>query len=148
MNQTETGSYLSEVLNRIEALQQQNGIKETRQQPCVPRLTEVFEGAEPLNFIAADTENLPELDALGADALPLSDVPVALAEAQVEGAPDAPSISAAQREALLKALKPVIRAAVKKAVLNELVVIEKVLKTTLEQDMLEALKKRIDSGQY
>jgi len=148
MNQTETGSYLSEVLNRIEALQQQNEIKETRQQPCVPRLTEVFEGAEPLNFIAADTENLPELDALGADALPLSDVPVALAEAQVEGAPDAPSISAAQREALLKALKPVIRAAVKKAVLNELVVIEKVLKTTLEQDMLEALKKRIDSGQY
>jgi hypothetical protein len=148
MNQTETGSYLSEVLNRIEALQQQNEIKETRQQPCVPRLTEVFEGAEPLNFIAADTENLPELDALGADALPLSDVPVALAEAQVEGAPDTPSISAAQREALLKALKPVIRAAVKKAVLNELVVIEKVLKTTLEQDMLEALKKRIDSGQY
>jgi hypothetical protein len=147
MSQAETGSHLSEVLSRIEALKQRTGINESRQQPDVPRLTEVFDGPPPLNFIAADTENLPELDELVSDAVPLSDAltpPAPYAEAESGRA----EMSAEQREALLKEMRPVIRAAVKKAVLSELAVVEKALKTTLEQDLVDALRKRLESNQF
>jgi hypothetical protein len=45
-------------------------------------------------------------------------------------------------------MRPVIRAAVKKAVLSELAVVEKALKTTLEQDLVDALRKRLESNQF
>lgn len=150
MSQTETGNHLSEVLRRIEALRQGADISEPPQQKEVPRLTEVFDGAQSLDFIAADRESLPELDALFAKAAPLPEALAPVAEAlvaEVQAEPEAGSaaMTARQREALLKEMQPLIRAAVKKAVLSELAVLEKALKTTLEQDMLDALRKRLES---
>jgi hypothetical protein len=147
MSQTETGSHLSEVLRRIEALRQGVGVSEPHPQEEVPRLTEVFDGSQPLNFIAADTENLPELDELVSDTVPLSDALTSPAlHTEVESG--SARMTAKQREALLKEMQPVIRAAVKKAVLSELAVVEKALKTTLEQDLVDALRKRLESNQF
>lgn len=145
MSQTETGSHLNEVLRRIEALRQGADISEPQPQKEVPRLTEVFDGAQSLDFIAADRQSLPELDALFTQAAPLPEALAPVAEVQAEPEAGSTGMTARQREALLKEMQPLIRAAVKKAVLSELAVLEKALKTTLEQDMLDALRKRLES---
>lgn len=160
MSQTESGSHLNEVLRRIEALRQGADVGEPQPQKEVPqpqkevpRLTEVFDGAQSLDFIAADRESLPELDTLFTQVAQLPESLVPLAEAriaEVKAEPEAGSraMTAKQREALLKEMQPLIRAAVKKAVLSELAVLEKAIKTTLEQDMLDALRKRLESEKY
>lgn len=150
MSQTGTGNPLSEVLSRIEGLRQKQDVSEPQPQKELPRLTEVFDGAQSLDFIAADRESLPELDALFTQAAPLPEALVPEAEAllaDVQAEPEACStaMTARQREALLKEMQPLIRASVKKAVLGELAVLEKALRTRLEQDMLDALRKRLES---
>ena len=140
MSQTESGN-LSEVLGRIEALKQRHASHVTERQSEVPRLTEAFDGDQSLQFIAVDSE---QLSALVEGSVALSDEPVALPELT----PDREVMSTQQREALIKLMKPEIRAAVKKAVTSELAALEKSLKTALEQDMLDILNKRIESGEY
>lgn len=148
MNQTATepGSRLSEVLSRIHALSRQEQPEPA--EGSVPRLTEAYDGTCPLRFIAADCQGLPTLDdavVLGQQALPPDIEP---RSAQPAGAAAEERRSAMQREQLLREMEPVIRDAVKHAILKELVVIEKALKTTLEQDVMQALKQRLESGRF
>jgi len=67
---------------------------------------------------------------------------------QPAGAVTEETLSEKQREQLLREMEPVIRDAVKRAILKELVVVEKALKTTLEQDVMQALKQRLESGRF
>lgn len=142
----EPSNQLSEVINRINALTQQSRFKSAPLQDSIPRLTETYEGGLPLEFIEAAGTHLPILDEV-VNGAPLQEHELA-ASVLTKQSTGPERLSAAQQERLLSEMKPVIKAAVKKAILGELVVIEKALKTTLEQDLLDALKKRIESGQF
>jgi len=152
MSQTtaEPGNRLSEVLSRINALSRQSQA-ELRYEGNVPRLTESYDGDLPLQFIKAESASLPILEntvdvAISEDSSPeLSAAEPAVG--QSEG-PAPAKLTVEQQELMLQEMEPVIRDAVKRAILRELVVIEKALKTTLEQDVMDALKKRLESGQF
>lgn len=146
---TEPGNRLSEVLSRIQALSRQErpGVVEN----AVPRLTEAYDGKYSLRYVEADSQELPTLeDALnsavvaGQPSLPEAQ-PVAV---QPAGAVTEETLSEKQREQLLREMEPVIRDAVKRAILKELVIVEKALKTTLEQDVMQALKQRLESDRF
>lgn len=147
---TESGNRLSEVLSRINALSRQSQA-EPRYEDSVPRLTEAYDGDLPLQFIKAECASLPILEntvdvAISDDPLPeLSTAEPAVG--QNEG-PAPAKLTVEQQELMLQEMEPVIRDAVKRAILRELVVIEKALKTTLEQDVMDALKKRLESGRF
>jgi hypothetical protein len=153
MNQTtiEPGNQLSEVISRINALTQQSHLVQAPVEDNIPRLTETYAGNLPLKFIDAASATLPTLDN------------VVLPTGGEEGTVENPSqnhhsglneteshqaLTADQQQRLLNDMEPVIKAAVKKAILGELVVIERALRTTIEQDIMDALKKRIELGQF
>lgn len=148
---TEPGNQLSEVLSRINALTQQSHARPTPHENSIPRLTESYGGHLPLQFIDAGSMHLPTLEDVVDEDEPrgrslerlASDSRSGGSETQVQG-----KLTAARQEQLLSEMEPLIKAAVKKAILSELVVIEKALKTTLEQDVMDALKQRIESGQF
>lgn len=127
---TEPGNQLNEIINRINALTKQGPAKTTSESSNIPRLTEAYEGIAPLNFVSSSQPELPTLE----NSIDLSN--------------SNGKLSAEQQAQLLSEIQPLIKAAVKKAVLQEIVTIEKALKTTLEQDVMDTLKKRIESGQY
>lgn len=128
---TESGSQLNEIISRINALSKQSRsapvLKETGN---IPRLTKTYEGDAPLNFASSSQHGLPTL------------------EDSVNHGSTGAKLTASQQEQLLSDMQPIIKAAVKKALLNEIVALEKALKTTLEKDIMETLRKRIESGQY
>ena len=128
---TESGNQLNEIINRINALTKQGPAKITSPETSsIPRLTESYEGVVPLNFVASGQHGLPTLEN-------------SIGQRSSNG-----KLSAEQQAQLLSEMQPLIKAAVKKALLQEIVTIEKVLKTTLEQDIMDTLKKRIESGRY
>lgn len=140
----EPGNQLNEVINRINALTRQSRFKQAPAEVSIPRLTEVYEGGMTLKPVES-TRSLPILDNL-VDKMPGQAHEKTTGSAHHEQIQS--SMTEAQQKRLLREMEPVIKAAVKKAVLSELVVIEKALKTTLEQDMIAALRARIESGQY
>lgn len=141
----EPNNQLSEVISRINSLTQQSRLKQaSTAEVFVPRLTEVYEGDVALEFIEAASP-LPVLDDF-VNGMPQQEQEPAGQSAHNETNQSA--MTAAQQKRLLHEMEPIIKAAVKKAVISELIVIEKALKTTLQQDMMEALKARIESGQY
>ena len=128
---TESGNQLNEIITRINALTKQSPAKTTSPETSnIPRLTEPYEGVAPLNFVASSQHGLPTLEN-------------SIGQRSSNG-----KLSAEQQAQLLSEMQPLIKAAVKKALLQEIVTIEKALKTTLEQDIMDTLKKRIESGQY
>jgi hypothetical protein len=128
---TESGNQLNEIITRINALTKQGPAKITSPEISkIPRLTEPYEGIVPLNFIASSQHQLPTLD-----------------NSIMQGSSNG-KLTAEQQAQLLSDMQPLIKAAVKKALLQEIVALEKALKTTLEQDIMDTLKKRIESGQY
>jgi hypothetical protein len=161
MSQTtaETGNRLSEVLSRINALSRQSQIEtshedshhEASREDSVPRLTELYDGHLPLQFIKSGSLSLPILeDAVNAAVQEKLAPELSTAEQVTRpGEGTAPAKLTAEQQALiLGEMEPVIRDAVKRAILRELVVIEKALKTTLEQDVMDALRKRLETGQF
>lgn len=128
---TDSGNQLNEIITRINALTKQSTQKTTPLEAGnIPRLTETYQGNATLNFVSSGQHGLPTL------------------EDSVNQNGSGGKLTAGQQEQLLKDMQPLIKAAVKKALLQEIVAIEKALKTTLEQDIMESLKKRIESGQY
>lgn len=128
---TESGNQLNEIITRINALTKQSPPKANPQGASnIPRLTEAYLGDAPLNFVSSAQHGLLTL------------------ENSVSQSNAGAKLTAGQQEQLLSEMQPLIKAAVKKALLHEIVAIEKALKTTLEQDIMDALKKRIESGQY
>ena len=143
----EPSNQLSEVISRINALTQQSRFKQSPAEGIIPRLTEVYEGDLALDFIEA-ANPLPVLDDF-VNATPRQEhEPLKPAGQPALNETNQSAMTAAQQKRLLREMEPIIKAAVKKAVISELIVIEKALKTTLQQDMMEALKARIESGQY
>lgn len=143
----EPSNQLSEVISRINALTQQSRFKQSPAEVIIPRLTEVYEGDLALEFIEA-ANPLPVLDDFVNGAPRQEHEPLKPAGQLAPNETNQSAMTAAQQKRLLREMEPLIKAAVKKAVLSELIVIEKALKTTLQQDMMEALKARIESGQY
>lgn len=150
---TEPGNRLSEVLSRIQALSRQE--RPAIAEDNIPRLMETYEGNSPLNFVVADSKALPTLQHALHDEVVDEAADEHLAPTEIKLASDQPGadvapekLSAIQREQLLQEMEPVIRDAVKRAILKELVVIERALKTTLEQDLMEALKQRLESERF
>lgn len=143
----EHSNQLSEVISRINALTQQKNLVHAPVEDNIPRLTEAYDGNLPLQFIDAASSTLPTLDDVvneaGEERHAALESPLEASEAQSQEA-----LTAEQQQRLLDEMEPVIKAAVKRAILSELVVIEKALKTTIEQDIMDALKKRIESGQF
>jgi len=141
---------LSEVLSRINALSRQSQA-ESRPEDSVPRLTEAYDGDLPLQFIKAESTSVPILEntvdvAMSED--PSPELSTAEPTVGQNERPASAKLTLEQQELMLQEMEPVIRDAVKRAILRELVVIEKALKTTLEQDVMDALKKRLESGQF
>lgn len=133
----EPGKQLSEVLSRINALTQQGRARPAPAEDSIPRLTESYNGHQPLQFIDVASAQLPILRH------GLNE-----AEPELDGTQAHGALTPAQQQHLLSEMEPLIQAAIKKAILSELVIIEKALKTKLERDLMEALKQRIASGQY
>lgn len=128
---TESGNQLNEIITRINALSKQGPAKTTSPGASnIPRLTEPYEGVAPLNFVSSSQHELPTLEN-------------SFGQSSSNG-----KLSAEQQTQLLNEMQPLIKAAVKKALLQEIVTIEKALKTTLERDIMDTLKQRIESGQY
>jgi hypothetical protein len=128
---TESGNQLNEIITRINALSKQGPAKTTLPETSsIPRLTESYEGVAPLNFVSSSQHELPTLEN-------------SFGQSSSNG-----KLSAEQQTQLLNEMQPLIKAAVKKALLQEIVTIEKALKTTLERDIMDTLKQRIESGQY
>jgi hypothetical protein len=157
MSQTtvESGNRLSEVLSRINALSRQSQAQpshEASHEDSVPRLTESYDGHLPLQFIKAGSVSLPVLEDLVSDSVSedwspeLSTVEPAISQSEDSASPI--KLTAEQQEQMLREMEPVIRDAVKRAILRELVVIEKALKTTLERDVMDELRKRLETGQF
>ncbi|PKO90977.1 MAG: hypothetical protein CVU15_11225 [Betaproteobacteria bacterium HGW-Betaproteobacteria-1] len=149
----EPGNRLSEVLSRINTLSRQSQAEpshEVSREDSVPRLTESYDGNLPLQFIKAGSASLPILEDAVNAAIPEKQAPelstAEQATSQSEGTAPV-KLTAEQQELMLLEMEPVIRDAVKRAILRELVVIEKALKTTLERDVMDALRKRLESGQ-
>jgi hypothetical protein len=142
MNQTviEPGNRLTEVLSRIQALSRQE--RQDAVTHDIPRLTEAYAGGAALHFVKADgsVPILQEAVADGAQTLPPG---VETAASAAES-----GLSEAQRDQLLREMEPVIREAIREAILKELVVVEKALRTTLEQDLMQALRQRLESGRF
>jgi hypothetical protein len=128
---TESGNQLNEIITRINALTKQRAASTTSPETAaIPRLTDIYDGDAPLNLVSSAQHGLPTLED-------------SVAQDNVAG-----RLTAAQQAQLMDEMQPLIKAAVKKALLHEIVALEKALKTTLEQDIMEMLKKRIQSGQY
>jgi len=143
------GNHLSDVLSRIHALTQQSMMVPAPAADAIPRLTEAYVGHQDLQFLAMQAATLPTLHqefVQPAEPHQSETSPVLMPDVVSEETPQA--ISPEQQESLLRAMEPVIKTAVRKAILSELVVLEKALKTTLQQDMMDALKERIESGQF
>lgn len=152
MSQTtaEPGNRLSEVLSRIDALSRQSQLQPSHED-VVPRLTESYDGHLPLQFIKTGSASLPIVEDMVNAAVQRKQTPeLSITEQAVGRSEDSTPVklTAEQQEQMLRGMEPVIRDAVKRAILRELVVIEKVLKTTLERDVMDALKKRLESGQF
>ncbi|PKO54091.1 MAG: hypothetical protein CVU26_03410 [Betaproteobacteria bacterium HGW-Betaproteobacteria-2] len=116
----------------------------------MPRLTEPYGGNLSLQFIKAGSASLPILEDVVSDSASEDFSPESSTAEQAIGQSEdsAPvKLTAEQQELMLREMEPVIRDAVKRAILLELVVIEKALKTTLERDIMDALRKRLESGQ-
>jgi hypothetical protein len=147
MNQipNEPGNRLTEVLGRIQALNRQASSDENDHQQQIPRLNEAYDGDLPLQFVVPAERYLPVLEEpapMGSEGVSESD-PVTDTE---EVAAREATFTEAQREEILKEMESLIRDAVRRAVLKELVVVEKALRTTLEIDIMQALKERLESG--
>lgn len=128
---TESANQLNEVINRINSLTKPAASKPVLSEPSnIPKLTEPYVGDSSLEFAKAIESVLPRL------------------QEPVNQQPFNTQLTATQKEQLLNELQPLIKAAVKKAILQEIVVMEKALKTTLEQDIMNTLRQRIESGQY
>ena len=155
----ESGNRLSEVLSRINALSRQSQAEpsheelshEASREDSVPRLTESYDGHLPLQFIKAGSASLPILEDLVSDSASEDFSPESsMAEQAISQSEDSAPVklTTEQQEQMLREMEPVIRDAVKRAILRELVVIEKALKTTLEHDVMDELRKRLETGQF
>ncbi|CAG0984990.1 hypothetical protein MTYP_01964 [Methylophilaceae bacterium] len=150
---TEHTNGLSEVLQRINALKRQSQVHDEHAMPVVddsghagetggiPRLTELYEGELPLAPVAMPASEPPVLNDFveSGEALPAVDI---------EPPPDLPpELTAEERsEALLAEMMPLIEAAARKAVLQELAAVEYSLTTLVEQEIVKSLKEKLKSG--
>ncbi len=120
---------LAQVLNRINALMKhvQSPVEIPVLDEEIPLLTEIYEG-EPLTFTPRN-EEFPNLNQA---ANPNDEVPDA--------------IPAELIEAVLSEMMPLIQAAVKKAVRQELENAEQSLGSQLEADVIHAVRQRLQSS--
>ena len=121
---------LARVLNRIQALTQHTAEEQEQEQEQVeelPLLTEVYEG-EPLVFAAHALDDFPALRQI--------------AGYQQEHGGLPPEVI----DSLLQEMRPVLRSAVKAAVEQELAQSTQALCSKLEAELLQALRKRLESS--
>ena len=121
---------LARVLNRIQALTQHTAEEQEQEQEQVeelPLLTEVYEG-EPLVFAAHALDDFPALRQI--------------AGYQQEHGGLPPEVI----DSLLQEMRPVLRSAVKAAVEQELAQSAQALCSKLEAELLQALRKRLESN--
>lgn len=145
----EPGKPLSDVLSRIHALTQQDRARPALPEDTIPRLMESYDGHQSLQFIDVANTQLPTLSDAVDEAEPGECQSQATAYQSSPGETRTHDmLTTARQQQLLSEMEPVIKAAIQKAILSELGVIEKALKTKLEQNLMEALKQRISSGQY
>jgi hypothetical protein len=144
----EPGNQLSEILNRINALTQQEHEKQVPPEDGIPRLTESYDGDISSQFIEATNVNLPMVEQVVSEFPPEETLPQQpTAEPVPNSRENLSGLTPAQQEKLLLEMEPLIQNAVRQAVQKELLVIKSALEITLAHDMLEVLKKRISSGQ-
>ena len=121
---------LARVLNRIQALTQHTAEEQEQEQEQVeelPLLTEVYEG-EPLVFAVHALDDFPALRQI--------------AGYQQEHGGLPPEVI----DSLLQEMRPVLRSAVKAAVEQELAQSTQALCSELEAELLQALRKRLESN--
>ena len=123
---------LARVLNRIQALTQHTAEEQEQEQEQeqveeLPLLTEVYEG-EPLVFAAHALDDFPALRQ------------IAGYQQEQGGLP--PEVI----DSLLQEMRPVLRSAVKAAVEQELAQSTQALCSELEAELLQALRKRLESN--
>lgn len=119
---------LARVLNRIQALTQHTAEEQEQEQAEeLPLLTEVYEG-EPLVFAAHALDDFPALRQI--------------AGYQQEHGGLPPEVI----DSLLQEMRPVLRSAVKAAVEQELAQSTQALCSELEAELLQALRKRLESN--
>ena len=121
---------LARVSNRIHALTQHTAEEQEQEQEQVeelPLLTEVYEG-EPLVFAAHALDDFPALRQI--------------AGYQQEHGGLPPEVI----DSLLQEMRPVLRSAVKAAVEQELAQSTRALCRKLEAELLQALRKRLESS--
>lgn len=136
---TVAGNHLSEVLHRIQTLARQETLARVDVADTIPRLTETYTGQE-LQFQARQVAGLPRLEQPFVHySEPHQDGAETLAADTRQEA--ARTISPQQQEALLQALEPVVAAAIKKVLLDEL----EVLEDTLQQEVMAVLHEHVKS---
>ena len=127
----EQNEELARVLNRIQALTQhraEDAVESVEASPeALPVLTDVYEG-EPLVFAAHSLDEFPALRQI--------------AGCQREDGGIPPEVI----EALLQEMRPVLRSAVKSAVEQELTRAAGTLHAQLEAELLQALRRRLESS--
>lgn len=128
--QSEQNQELARVLSRIQALTQHvatEEVAETSMLDELPLLTEVYEG-DPLVFAAHALDDFPALRQIAGYQQERGEIP--------------PEVI----ETLLQEMRPVLRSAVKSAVEQELAQATQALCDKLEAELLQSLRKRLESN--